>query len=75
MEENDNLTLKYIKGQLILSNGEEVSFTIDEEGFSQWGLEKEKLGFTQHVMEALSNAFAEQAHIIEESYRNDDEKD
>jgi len=43
MEEKDNLTLKYIKGQLVLSNGKEVYFTTDEEGFSQWGLEKEKL--------------------------------
>ena len=72
MSENENLTIKYVQGELHLSNGEKVSFTIDEDGFYQWGLEKEKLGFTQPVLQAMSMAFAEEKFEIEESYRDDE---
>jgi hypothetical protein len=58
-EEIENLTIDYIQGEFYLSNGERVSFTLSKDGFSQSGLDKEKLGFTQPVLEALSKTFAE----------------
>jgi hypothetical protein len=66
MIENENLTVEYIKGELFLSNGEKVSFTLDETGFTQNGLEKEKLWFTNPILEALSKTFAEQVFELEE---------
>jgi hypothetical protein len=66
MLEKENLTIDYIKGALYLSNGEEVSFTLSEDGFTQSGLEKEKLGLTQPLLEALSTTFAEQVFEMEE---------
>ncbi|MDR1792064.1 MAG: hypothetical protein LBR36_01270 [Bacteroidales bacterium] len=68
-EEIETLKVDYIKGELYLSNGEKVSFTLSEDGFSQWGLDKEKLGFTQPILEALSQTFAEQIYEMEEYYR------
>jgi len=72
-EDDDNLNIYYIRGELFLTNGEKVSFEISEEGFSQWGLKKEKLGFTEPVLEALSNTFAEQKLEIEEYYDDGEE--
>jgi hypothetical protein len=66
---NEYITVEYIKGELFLSNGQKVSFTLDETGFTQNGLEKEKLWFTHSILEALSKTFAEQVFEIEESYQ------
>jgi len=66
MNENKNLTIKYISGELFLSNGEKVNFTLDETGFIQNGLEKEKLWLTKPILEALSQTFAEEVFEIEE---------
>ena len=63
---NENITAEYIKGELFLSNGEKVSFTLDETGFIQNGLEKEKLWLTHPILEALSKTFAEEVFEIEE---------
>jgi hypothetical protein len=75
MEEKEKLKIEYIQGKLYLSNGEEVSFTLDEDGFSQGGLEKEKLGFTQPFLEALSQTFAEQVYEMEESRRYEEDNE
>ena len=66
MKNNNTLKIEYIKGQIFLSNGNEVSFYIDENGFRQNGLEKDKLWFTQPFLEALSKTYAEQVFEIEE---------
>ena len=66
MKENENVTIEHIQGELYLSNGKKASFTLDEGGFVQWGLDKEELGFTQSVLDALSKAFAEETFLQKE---------
>ena len=71
MIKDKNLTVEYIKGELFLSNGKKVYFTLDETGFIQNGLEKEKLWFTKPILEALSQTFAEEAYLQRNNYCDD----
>ena len=71
MIKDENITVEYIKGELFLSNGEKVSFTLDETGFIQNGLEKEKLWSTKPILEALSQTFAEETYLQRNNYCDD----
>jgi len=64
MRKDNTPRIEYIKGQIFLSNGDEVSFYMDENGFQQNGLERDKLWFTEPLLCALSKAYAEQIFEI-----------
>ena len=71
MKKYNKPRIEYIKGTIYLSDGNEVSFYMDETGFEQSGLEKDKLWFTQPFLEALSRTYAEQIFEIDGYYRDE----
>lgn len=53
------MNISEVKGTIVLTDGAEVKFSLEGDGYFQWGAETSKLGETVDVVSAMQNVLIE----------------